>query len=72
MANSQTRINSQLVVNGIPTEFTLIQNPTIEDVLIGEARVQATSIETNNPALVAGRVVPRAIRNFLIMIGIEQ
>jgi hypothetical protein len=72
MASNRTTILSQVVINGAPFEFTLIQNPTIDDVLIGEARVQATSIEQNNPNLVTGRVVPRSIRNFLVELGVEQ
>ncbi len=70
---STNRIDApaDLVVDGKPLTITFIQNPTIEDVLVGEARVQATSLETNNPSLVSGRVVPRAIRNFLIEEGVE-
>jgi hypothetical protein len=72
MASNRVTITSQVVINSIPTEITLIQNPTIDDVLIGEARVQATSIETTNPGLVTGRVVPLAIRDFLIRLGVER
>jgi hypothetical protein len=72
MASNRTVIQQQLIVGGIPTEYIFIENFNIDDVVTAEARVQATSIETNNPALVQDRVVARDIRNFLIKLGIEQ
>ena len=64
-------INTQrMIVDGKPLLISLIQNPLIDDVLITEARLQATDIEervTSN----SDRRVGRDVRDFLIRLGVE-
>ena len=64
-------INTQrMIVDGKPLLISLIQNPLIDDVLVTEARLQATDIEegvTSNP----DRRVGRDVRDFLIRLGVE-
>lgn len=69
--NSQIIITQRLVVDGKPMIVSLIQNPTIDDILVTEAQIQATTIEEQsevNP----DRRVERDIRDFLIRLGVER
>lgn len=63
-------VETRLIVDGKPIIVTLINNPTIEDVLSSEGRIQATAIErgADDP----NRRVARDIRDFLIRIGVER
>lgn len=69
---NRNEVPMRMVVNGEPLLVTLLQNFTIDDVLLTEARVQATSIETGDASLVDGRQVSFNIRDYLIRLGVER
>ena len=58
-----------MVVAGKRIKVFLIQNPTIDDVLLTEAQLWAYYVETADP-LIPDRRVSRGIRNFLIQLGV--
>ena len=68
--SNRIEVKSRLIVDGSPIQVSLINTPTIEDVLVAEAQVQASIVqsETFN---VGGRRVDRRIREFLIRNGVE-
>jgi hypothetical protein len=70
--SNRADIPSRLLVDGKPLLVTLISNPTIDDVLIGEARVEATAIESRDLTVLDSRRVPRNIRDYLIRQGVQQ
>lgn len=63
-------VESRYVVNGRPVLVRLINNPTIDDVMTTEARIQAYSLETGKVDMT--RRVSRGLRDFLIQIGVEK
>lgn len=63
-------VEGRFMVDGRPVIVKLINNPTIEDVLSAEARVQATSIERGT--IDPDRRVSRELRDFLIRLGVER
>lgn len=69
---NRNEVETKFVVEGAPLRITLLQNPIIDDVLVSEARVQATSVETGDPSLVQERRVGRDLRDFLIRLGVER
>jgi len=62
-------IESRFNVEGKPVIIKLINNPTIDDVINTEARVQASSIESGKE--LTDRRVQRSLRDYLIRLGIE-
>jgi len=68
--SNQIIVTQRMIVEGKPLLVSLIQNPLIDDVLITEARLQATDIEEGNTASTDRRVA-RDIRDFLIRLGVE-
>lgn len=62
-------VESRFNVEGKPVIIKLINNPTIDDVINTEARVQASGFETGND--LSDRVVSRSLRDYLIRLGIE-
>lgn len=69
--SNQVIVTQRLIVEGKPLLVSLIQNPLIDDVLITEARLQATDIEEGNTANTDHRV-GRDVRDFLIRLGVER
>lgn len=69
--SKQIIITQRMVVDGKPLLVSLIQNPLIDDVLITEARLQATDIEEGNSAN-PDRRVDREVRDYLIRLGVER
>ncbi len=63
-------IEGRFLVDGQPVLIKLINNPTIDDVMVTEARVQATAVERG--AVDPDRRVARDIRDFLIRLGVER
>lgn len=63
-------IERRYIVNGRPVIVRLINNPTIDDVISTEARVQAYSLESGK--VDTTRRVSRGLRDFLIQIGVEK
>jgi hypothetical protein len=63
-------VETRYIVDGKPVLIKLINNPTIEDVMNTEARVQATMIERGN--IDPDRRVSRELRDFLIRLGVEK
>lgn len=63
-------VSSRLIVNGRPYIINLINNPTIDDVVMTESRVLAAEIE--NGVIEEGRRVSRDIRDFLIRLKVER
>jgi hypothetical protein len=69
--SKQIIVTQRLVVEGKPLIVSLIQNPLIDDVLITEARLQATDIEEGNISNADHRV-DRDVRDYLIRLGVER
>jgi hypothetical protein len=69
--NNRLDISTRLIVDGRPLVVTYIQNPTIEDVMSTEAKIQAAAI-ANQDGSADNRVVDRDIRDFLIRLGVER
>lgn len=69
--SKQIIITQRMIVDGKPLLVSLIQNPLIDDVLITEARLQATDIEEGNGSNPDHRV-DRDVRDFLIRLGVER
>ncbi len=63
-------VETRYIVDGKPVLIKLINNPTIEDVINTEARVQATMIERGD--IDPDRRVARGLRDFLIRLGVEK
>jgi hypothetical protein len=63
-------IQQRLIVGGRPYVITLLHNPTIDDVLLTEARVAAAAIESKVSD--EDRSVSRDIRDYLIRTGVER
>jgi hypothetical protein len=63
-------VTQRLIIDGQPRIIRLIQNPTIDDVLVSEARIHAAEIEQGIQD--DTRRVPRAIRDFLIRMKVER
>lgn len=63
-------VEQRFIVDGKPVLIKLINNPTIDDVIVAEARVYATSIERGN--VDPDRQVARDMRDFLIRLGVEK
>lgn len=61
----------RLLIEGRPYFVRVIHNPTIDDVIITEARVRASGIENGSPSD-DDRRVQRDIRDFLIRLGVER
>lgn len=68
---AHTKIETRYIVAGKPVFINLIENPTIDDVVVTEARVYAASLDRRDPTL-NDRRVSRDIRDFLIRIGVER
>lgn len=69
--NNQSTITSRFVVDGQPVLINLIQNPTIDDVVITEARIFAASLDRSDSSL-NDRRVGRDVRDFLIRLFVER
>ena len=68
--SDKTAIETQLMLDGAPVTFRLINNPLIDDVLIGEMYAQATSIWRGDD--LSNHRVSRDLRDYLIRLGIER
>lgn len=71
MADNRQDITTHAAIDGEPYLITLIENPTIDDVVITEAKIQASAIE-NRDGSADNRRVDRGIRDFLIRLGVFQ
>ena len=70
--SSQLVVAQRLIVNGKPLLVSLIQNPTIEDILVTEAQLQASNVEQQVTVTSDDHRVDRDIRDFLIRLGVER
>jgi hypothetical protein len=61
-----------MILDGKPWTVSLIQNPTIDDVLVTEARLQAHNVEQGAVVTSDDRRVARDIRDYLIRFGVEH
>jgi hypothetical protein len=64
-------VPQRLIVDGIPYVINLIDNPTIDDVVVTEMRVQAAIVEGRSID-VENRTVERGIKDFLIRLGVSR
>jgi hypothetical protein len=62
-------VERKIVVGGKPYTIRIIENPTIDDIVITEMAIQANAIHNRQ---VLERRTPRDIRDFLIRIGVER
>ncbi len=63
-------IETHFLIDGKPVLIKLINNPLIDDVVVSEARAQATAIERGT--IDPDRRVARDLRDFLVRIGVER
>lgn len=66
----RTEVKMQAVMQGRPYTVLLLDNPTIDDVLVVEMKLRAAEImnsETNE-----GHRVSRDVRDVLIRLGVER
>jgi hypothetical protein len=63
-------VETSMVVSGRPVVVRLIENPTIDDVVITQARLYAAVLEGSMEDI-PGRV-DRGIREYLIRLGVER
>lgn len=67
---SRNQITKRYVINGKPVIISLINNPVIDDILVTEARIQASYVQTGN--VDPNRRVDRGLRDFLIRLGVQR
>jgi len=67
---ARTDITERLVIEGVPYIVRLIDSPTIDDVLVTEAQLQAATIE--GFPIDPNRRVDRDVRDFLIRLGVDR
>lgn len=63
-------VSERVVVNGVPFIVTLISNPTIDDVVVTEARLHAATLE--GYSVPENRKVEREIKDFLVRLGVDR
>lgn len=68
--SEQTIINTSVLIGGAPYTIRLVDNPTIDDVLVGEMIAQATSIWRGDD--LSAHRVSREMRDYLILLGVER
>ena len=66
----RTEATAKLMVDGRPHTLMLVDNPTIDDVLVIEMRLRAAEIM--NETTDQERRVPRGVRDLLIQIGVAR
>lgn len=54
----------------VPLDVTVIESPTIDDVMVSEAKIQAYSIATGTD--ISGHIVDRSVRDILLRLGVER
>jgi hypothetical protein len=69
--SDRQEVESKILLEGKSYSIKLIHNPTVDDVVITEARIQAAEI-SNGDVLVDERRVQRDVRDFLIRLGVER
>jgi hypothetical protein len=68
--SEQTVITTPVLIDGAPHTVRLVNNPTVDDVLVGEMFAQATSIWRGDD--LSNHRVERGLRNYLIILGVER
>lgn len=66
----RNQITKRYVINGKPVIISLINNPVIDDIVVTEARIQASYVQTGN--VDPNRRVDRDLRDFLIRLGVQR
>lgn len=66
----RTNLATRVVENGRPYTVFIVDNPTIDDVLVIEMKMRAAEIMNNE--VVDGYRVNRDIRDVLIRLGVER
>ncbi len=66
----RTETTGHFIIDGTPAQVRLIENPMIDDIVVAEAMLQATAVDRNTD--LSSHYVERAIRDFLIRIGVER
>jgi hypothetical protein len=65
----RTNINTQVTMDG-PYTILLIDNPTIDDVMVVEMKLKAAEYLTNTPQ--PDRKVEKDVRDALIRLGVDR
>jgi hypothetical protein len=66
----RTNINTQVTMDGKPYTILLIDNPTIDDVMVVEMKLKAAEYLTNTPQ--PDRKVEKDVRDALIRLGVDR
>jgi hypothetical protein len=66
----RTNINTKVFVDGRPYTILLIDNPTIDDVMVVEMKLKAAELMTNTPQ--PDRKVEKEVRDTLIRLGVDR
>jgi hypothetical protein len=67
---SQKTATGSVIINGRSYDLTVVENPTIDDVMVSEMKVQAQKVAESID--VSDRRVSRSIRDFLVRLGVER
>lgn len=68
--NSRQEVLDRMTIDGRPFIVSLVYNPTIDDVVISEARIIAHEISSGEAA--QARRVERPLRDYLIRLSVER
>lgn len=69
-AKARQELINRMTIDGRPFIVRLVQNPLIDDVVIGEARVVAHEISSRRED--PKRRVERPVRDYLIRLSVER
>lgn len=70
MSVRRTEESKVTLPSGQTVTLTLIENPTVDDVVVSEMKVQAQSVAEQ--VEITDRHVSRDIRDFLVRLGVER
>jgi hypothetical protein len=68
--SDRQEVIQDLVVEGKPMTLRLLSHPLIDDILLVEAKI--TAYEMENGTIDPARRVDRAVRDYLIRLGVER
>lgn len=66
----RTDIDTKVAIDGEPYSLVLIDNPTIDDVLVVEMKLKAAEVVNGEPD--PTRRVEREVRDVLLRLGVER
>ena len=68
----RTIIESKLRIDGKPVTVQVLRNPTVEDVVVVEAKLYLASLDRGDSSITTGHRVPLDVRDHLVRLGVER